>query len=60
MSLQYNFAIAHVAGSKNTAADFQSRTKVNPIEKFVLRIRNDIQTKANEVNIQSSGIVEEN
>ena len=57
--LQYNFVIAHVAGSINTAADFLSRTEVNPIEKLEMSIRNDIQTKAIEVNIQSSGIVEE-
>ena len=43
----------------NTAADFLSRTEVNPVEKFELSIRNDIQTKAIEVNIQSSGIAEE-
>ena len=57
--LQYNFVIAHVAGSMNTAADFLSRTEVNPVEKLEMSIRNDIQTKAIEVNIQSSGIVEE-
>ena len=57
--LQYNFVIAHVAGSMNTAADFLSGTEVNPVEKLEMSIRNDIQTKAIEVNIQSSGIVEE-
>ena len=57
--LQYNFVIAHVAGSMNTAADFLSQTEVNPIEKLEMNIRKDIQTKAIEVNIQSTGIVEE-
>ena len=57
--LQYNFVIAHVAGSMNTAADFLSRTEINPVEKLEMSIRNDIQTRAIEVNIQSSGIVEE-
>ena len=57
--LQYNFVIAHVAGSMNTAADFLSRTESNPTEKLEMTIRNDINTKAIEVNIQSSGIVEE-
>ena len=56
---QYNFEIAHVAGSMNTAADFLSRTEVNPVQKLEMTIRNDIHTKAIEVNIQSSGIVEE-
>ena len=57
--LQNNFAIAHVAGSINAAADFLSRTKVDPTKKLEMAIRNDIHTKAIEVNIQSSGIVEE-
>ena len=43
----------------NTAADFLSRTEVNPIEQLEMTIRNDIQTKAIEVNIQSSEIVVE-
>ena len=57
--LQYNFVIAHVAGSMNTAAIFLSRTEVDPTEKIEMTIRNDIPTKAIEVSIQSSGIVEE-
>ena len=57
--LQYNFLIAHVAGSMNTAADFLSRTEVDPTEKLEMTIRNDIHTKAYEVNIQSTGIVDE-
>ena len=43
----------------NTAADFLSRTEVDPTEKLEMSIRNDINTKAIEVNIQSTGIVEE-
>ena len=57
--LQCIFVNAHVAGSMNTAANFLSRTEVNPVEKLEMSIRNDIQTRAIEVNIQSSGIVEE-
>ena len=57
--LQYNFVIAHVAGAMNTAADFLSRSEITPTEKLELNLRNDIQTKAIEVNIQSSGIAEE-
>ena len=56
--LQYNFVIAHVAGAMNTAVDFLSRTEINPTEKLERNLRNDIQTKAIEVNIQSSGIAE--
>ena len=43
----------------NTSADFLSRTEVNPVEKLEMTIRKDIHAKANEVNIQSSGIVDE-
>ena len=43
----------------NTAADFLSRAEVNPVEKLEMSIRNNIQTRAIEFNIQSSGIVEE-
>ena len=57
--LQYNFVIAHVAGSMNTAADFLSRTEVDPTGKLEMTIRNDIHTKAIEVNIQSTGTVDE-
>ena len=57
--LQYNFVIAHVAGSMNTAADFLSRAEVNPTEKLEMNIRNDVSTKAIEVNIQSTGVAEE-
>ena len=51
--------IAHVAGSTNTTADFLSRMEVDPPEKLEMAIRNNIHTKSIEVNIQSSGIVEE-
>ena len=40
--LQYNFVIAHVAGAMNTAADFLSRTEINPTEKLEMNLRNDI------------------
>ena len=36
-----------------------SRTEINPTEKLEMNLRNDIQTKAIEVNIQSSGMAEE-
>ena len=49
--LQYNFVIAHVPGSMNTAAYFLTRKEVDPTEKLEITIRNDIHTKAIEVNI---------
>ena len=57
--LQYNFVIAHVPGAMNTAADFLSRAESNPTEKLEMNIRNDVNTKAIEVNIQSTGVAEE-
>ena len=57
--LRYNFVIAHVAGAMNTAADFLSRAEVNPTEKLEMNFRNDVATKAIAVNIQSTGVAEE-
>ena len=48
-----------MAESMNTATDFLSRTESSLTEQFEMSIRNDIQTKAIEVNKQSSAIVEE-
>ena len=56
--LEHNCVITYLAGSINAAADFLSRTEVDPTEKLEITIRNDIHTKAIEVNIQSSGIVD--
>ena len=52
--LQYHFVIAHVAGAMNTAADFLSRAEINPTEQLEMNIRNDVNTQAIEVNIQST------
>ena len=43
----------------NTAADFLSRAESNPTEKLEMNIHNDVNTKAIEVNIQSTGVAEE-
>ena len=39
--LQFNFKIAHIAGSVNTAADFLSRLELKVTEKIRLKIRED-------------------
>ena len=57
--LQINFTIAHIPGKKNTAADFLSRLEMEPNEKIFLKIREDIPTKPIEVNIESTGIAQE-
>ena len=43
----------------NTAADFLSRLEMDPNEKIILKIKKDIPTKPIEVNIESTGIVQE-
>ena len=43
----------------NTAAAFLSRAEINPTEKLEMNIRNDVTTQAIEVNIQSTGVAEE-
>ena len=57
--LQYNFTIAHIQGKMNTAADFLSRLEMDPNEKIISKIRVDIPTKPIEVNIESTGIAQE-
>ena len=43
----------------NTAADFLFRLEMDPNEKIILKIREDIPTKPIEVNIESTGIAQE-
>ena len=57
--LQFNFTIAHIPGKTNTAADFLSRLEMDPNEKVILKIREDIPTKPIEVNIEPTGIAKE-
>ena len=57
--LQLQFKSAHVPGRMNTEADFLSRLDINPKDKVLLRIREDIQTTPIQVKIQSSDIHEE-
>ena len=57
--LQFNFKIAHIAGSVNTAADFLSRLELKVTEKICLEIREDIQTTTIEVTTSSSDVADE-
>ena len=43
----------------NTAADFLSCLEMDPIEKIILKIREDIPTKPIKVNIEPTGIAQE-
>ena len=57
--LQFNFKIAHNAGSINTAADFFSRLELKVTERISLKIREDVQTTPIEVTTSSSDVAEE-
>ena len=57
--LQFNFKIAHIAGSVSTAADFLSRLELKVTEKIGLKIREDIQTTPIEVTTSSSDVADE-
>ena len=56
---QLNFIIGHIPGKNNTAADYLSRMEMDPTEKVVLKIREDVETRPIEVNVQSAGVSEE-
>ena len=57
--LQFNFKIAHIAGSVNTAADFLSRLELKVTEKIHLKIREDVQATPIEVTTSSSDVADE-
>ena len=53
-----NFVIAHIPRKNNTAADYLFRVEMDSKEKLILKIR-DLETRPNEVNVQSAGLSEE-
>ena len=57
--IQFNFVIPHIPGAQNTAADYLSRLEVDPKDKLVMKIREDVQTLPIDINIQSAGISQE-
>ena len=57
--LQFNFKIAYIAGSVNTAADFHSGLELKATEKIGLEIREDVQTTPIEVTFSSYDIADE-
>ena len=57
--LQFNFKIAHIAGSVNTAVDFLSRLELKVTEKIRLKIREDLKTTPIEVTTSSSDVADE-
>ena len=57
--LQFNFKIAHIAGSVNTAADFFSRLELKVTERIRLKIREGVQTTPIKVTTSSSDVANE-
>ena len=57
--LQFNFKIAQIAGSVNTAADLFSRIELKVTEKIRFKIREDVQTTPIEVTTSSSDVADE-
>ena len=57
--LQFNFKIAHITGSVNTAADFLPRLELKVTEKIRLKIGEIIQTTPIEVTTSSSDVADE-
>ena len=56
--LQFNFKIAHIASSVNTAADFPSRLELKVTEKILPEIREDVKTTSIEVKTSSSDVAD--
>ena len=57
--LQFNFKIAHITGSVNTAAEFLSRLELKVTEKIRQKIREYVQTTPIEVKTSSSDVSDE-
>ena len=57
--IQFTFIIAHIPCKNNTAANYLSCMEMDPCEKLVLKIREDVETRPIEVNVQSAGVSEE-
>ena len=57
--LQFNFRIAHIAGSVSTAAAFLSRLELKVTARIRLKIREDEQTTPIEVTTSSSDVADE-
>ena len=57
--LQFNFKIAHIAGSVNTAADFLSHLELKVTQRIRPKIGEDVQTTTIEVTTSSSDVADE-
>ena len=57
--LQFNFKVANIAGSVNTAAEFVSRLELKITEKIHLEIWEDVKTATVEVTTSASDVANE-
>ena len=57
--LQFNFNIAHIAGSVHTAADFLSKLELKVTEKIRLKLREDFHTTHIEVTTSYSDVADQ-
>ena len=57
--LQFNFKLANIAGSVNTAVDFFSRLELKVTENIRLKFREAAQTTPIEVTTSSSDVADE-
>ena len=57
--LQFIYTLAHIPEKMNFAAYFLSRSELDPNEKIIFKIREDIPTKPTEVNIESKVLAQE-
>ena len=56
---QFNFVITHIPGAQNTAEAYLSRLEIDPKDKLVMKIREDVQTLPIETNVHSGGMSQE-
>ena len=57
---QFNFVIEQIpGGAQNTVADYLSRLELDPKDKLVMKIREDVQTLPIDINVQSARVSQE-
>ena len=57
--LQFNFTVARFPEKTNTAADVLYQFELDTKGEFIPRVKKDLPTKPNEVNIESTSIAQE-
>ena len=57
--IRFNLVIPHIPDAQNTAADYLSRLEAETKDKPIMKIREDVRTLANEINVQSAGLSQE-